>query len=113
MSGITNDQFLRDKINRFVAFLMSCLVKRLDNSRYLEFEEKIITLRSLDTGLFILHVTESMCPYRSNVPQYVTRMLAEHDVKPEDLTPEELTKLCRYVEMFIEVVSQYKFWHEL
>ena len=106
MSGISNDQYLREKINRFVAFLMSCLVKRIDTARYLEFEEKIITLRSLDTGLFILHVTESMCPYRSNVPQYVTRMLAEHDVKPEDLTPDELTKLCRYVEMFIEVVSQ-------
>ena len=81
-------------------------MKRLDNSRYLEFEEKIVTLRSLDTGLFILHVTESMCPYRTAVSQYVTRMLAEHDVKPEDLTPEEVTKLCRYVEMFIEVVSQ-------
>ena len=106
MSGITNDQFLRDKINRFVAFLMSCLVKRLDNSRYLEFEEKIVTLRSLDTCIFILHVTESMCPYRSNVPQYFTRMLAEHDVKPEDLTPAEVTKMCLFVECFIEVVSQ-------
>ena len=102
----TKDQFLREKIDRFVGFLLGCLVKRLDNARYLEFKEKIEQLRTLDTGHFILHVTESMVPYRTAVPQYVARMLAEHNVKPEDLEDQEHFKLCRYVEMFIMVVSQ-------
>jgi len=106
MSRPTNDQFLRDKINGFVAFLTACLYSRLNNQRYKEFEDAISQLRVCDTGHFILHVTEQMCPYRSNVPAYVERMLGEHAVKPEDLTTDERAKLERYVSMFIEVVSQ-------
>ena len=103
---LTNDAFLKSKISNFVDFLTACLFKRLDNARFSEFKDKIEQLRTCDTGHFILHVTESMVPYKSNTGAYVVKMLAENDVKPEDLTPEELTKLGRYIDLFIEVVSQ-------
>ena len=106
MESQTNDAFLKSKISRFIDFLSSILKTRLNNARFAEFKEKIEQLRTLDTGHFILHVTESMVPYKTNIPTYVAKMLAEHDLETKDLTTDELNKMCRYVEMFIEVVSQ-------
>ena len=106
MESQTNDAFLKSKINRFIDFLSSILKTRLNSARFTEFKDKIEQLRTLDTSHFIIHVTESMVPYRTNIPQYVAKMLAEHDLETKDLTTDEVTKLCRYVEMFIEVVSQ-------
>ena len=103
---LTNDAFLTTKIANFIDFLTACLFKRLDNARFSEFKDKIEQLRTCDTGHFILHVTESMVPYKSDTGAYVAKMLAENDVKPEDLAPDEVSKLRRYVDMFIEVVSQ-------
>ena len=102
----TNDAFLKSKISRFIDFLSSILKTRLNSARFTEFKDKIEQLRTLDTGHFIIHVTESMVPYRTNIPQYVAKMLAEHALETKDLTTDELNKMGRYVEMFIEVVSQ-------
>ena len=103
---LTNDAFLKSKITNFVDFLTACLFKRLDNARFSEFKNKIEELRACDTGLFIVHVTESMVPFRTNVPAYVEKMLAENNAKASELTEEEHGKLCRYITMFIDVASQ-------
>ena len=106
MSTLSNDAFVREKLHNFVAWLTSLLSKHMDNARHKEFAEKLDTLRTLDTAHWIVHVTESMCPYRANVPAYVTKMLAEHGLEPSALTPAELAKFGRYVSMWIDVVSQ-------
>ena len=105
-SPISNDAFLREKIVNFVAYLKALLYARLNNARYKEFETKINELRNIDTAHFIIHVTESMVPYKTAVPTYVSRMVAEHGLENKDFTTDELTKLCRYVECFIDVISQ-------
>ena len=103
---VTNDAFLKEKLNRFVDFLKSCLKNRLHNSRYSEFSNKIEELRNVDSAQFIVHITTDMVPWKSNVAGYVEKLLKEQVVEPNDLTIEEKTKLGRYVLCFIDIVSQ-------
>ena len=102
----TNDQFIRAKLTNFVDFLTTCLSTRLDNKRFSEFSQKIAELRSIDTALWILHVTKEMVPWKSNIAGYVAKLLAENNVESKDLKIDELTKLCRYIECFIDTVNQ-------
>ena len=103
---VTNDAFLKEKLNRFVDFLKSSLKNRLHNSRYAEFSKKIEELRNVDTAQFIVHVTTDMVPWKSNVAVYVEKLLKDQEVDSKDLTIEEKQKLCRYIECFIAIVSQ-------
>ena len=102
----SNDAFLKSKISNFVDYLTVILHKRLDNARFGEFKEKIHQLKTIDTGHFILHVTETMVPYKTNIDQYLDKMLAEHGLKTTDLESDELLKMSRYIRCFIECVSQ-------
>ena len=103
---VTNDAFLKEKLNRFVDFLKSSLKNRLHNSRYAEFSNKIEELRNVDTAQFIVHVTSDMVPWKSNVAGYVDKLLKDQEVDSKDITIEEKQKLCRYIECFIDIVSQ-------
>ena len=103
---VTNDAFLKEKLNRFVDFLKSSLKNRLHNSRYAEFSKKIEELRNVDTAQFIVHVTTDMVPWKSNVAGYVEKLLKDQEVDSKDLTIEEKQKLGRYIECFIAIVSQ-------
>ena len=103
---VTNDAFLKEKLNRFVDFLKSSLKNRLHNSRYAEFSKKIEELRNVDTAHFIVHITTDMVPWKSNVAGYVEKLLKDQEVDSKDLTIEEKQKLCRYIECFIDIVSQ-------
>ena len=103
---VTNDAFLKEKLNRFVDFLKSCLKNRLHNSRYAEFSSKIEELRNVDTAHFIVHITTDMVPWKSNVAGYVEKLLKDQEVDSKDLSIEEKQKLCRYIECFIDIVQQ-------
>ena len=103
---ITNDAFLREKIANFVNFIEACLITRVNHERYAEARDKLEQLRTLDTGHFILFVTETWVPYRTNVPAAVEKLMKDNNAKASDLSEEEHKKLCRYVELFIAVVSQ-------
>ena len=103
---VTNDAFLKEKLNRFIDFLKSCLKNRVNNSRYSEFSDKIEQLRGIDSGPFIVHITTDMVPWKSNVAGYVEKLLVDQEVGTSDLTAEEKTKLGRYVSCFIDIVSQ-------
>ena len=103
---VTNDAFIKEKLNRFVDFLKSSLKNRLHNSRYAEFSKKIEELRNVDTAHFIVHITTDMVPWKSNIGGYVEKLLKEQEIEPNDLTIEEKTKLGRYVECFIAIVQQ-------
>ena len=102
----TNDAFLKKIINNFCDFLTSCLEKRLKNERFTEFKNKIDELKGIDTALFILHITETMVPFKTNVSQYVVKMLAEHELNADVLSADEKIRLGRYISCFIEIVSQ-------
>ena len=103
---VTNDAFLKEKLNRFVDFLKSSLKNRLHNLRYAEFSKKIEELRNVDTAQFIVHVTTDMVPWKSNIAGYVEKLLTDQEVNSTDLTIEEKQKLGRYIECFIDIVSQ-------
>ena len=102
----TNDAFLKEKMNRFVDFMSACLKKHMENTRYTEFTNKLEELRGVDTAHFILHVTESMCPYKTNAAAYVSRQLGEHGLVDSDLSKEDFSKFTRFIECFIAIVSQ-------
>ena len=102
----TNDAFLREKLTRFVDFLTTCLKSRLNNSRFKEFTDKIEQLRTVDTAAFIVHIQSEMCPYKSNIKAYVQKLLMDHDVSTNTLSTDELSKLERYIECFIDIVNQ-------
>ena len=103
---VTNDVFLKAKLNGFVDFLKSCLNNRVHNSRYTEFANKIDELKSVDSAQFIVHITTDMVPWKSNVAGYVEKLLKEQEIDSKDLSAEEKQKLGRYVECFIDVVGQ-------
>ena len=103
---VTNDAFLKEKLNRFVDFLKSSLKNRLHNSRYSEFSNKIEQLRTVDSAQFIVHITTDMVPWKSNVAGYVEKLLTDQEVNTNDLTAEEKIKLGRYVSCFIDIVQQ-------
>ena len=103
---VTNDSFLKEKLNRFVDFLKSCLKNRVHNSRYTEFANKIDELKNADSAQFIVHITTDMVPWKSNVAGYVEKLLKEQEIDSKDLSAEEKQKLGRYVECFIDIVQQ-------
>ena len=106
MDPVSNDTFIREKLVRFVDFLKSVLKKRMANARFTEFSNKIEELRTVDTAQFILHVTSDMVPFKSNIGAYVDKLLREQNVEAAELLLEEKNKLCRYIECFIDIVSQ-------
>jgi len=106
MDDVTNDAFLKAKLHNFVDFLKAVLKKHLKNARYDEFAKKIGELEAVDTAQFLTHVITDMVPYKTNVAQYVTRLLKEQDVDACVLTRDELDKMGRYVSCFIDVAQQ-------
>lgn len=106
MDPVSNDTFIREKLVRFVDFLKSVLKKRMANARFTEFSNKIEELRTVDTAQFILHVTSDMVPFKSNIGAYVEKLLREQNVDAAELLLEEKNRLCRYIECFIDIVSQ-------
>ena len=106
MDQVSNDTFIREKLVRFVDFLKSVLKKRMANARFTEFSNKIEELRTVDTAQFILHVTSDMVPFKSNIGAYVDKLIREQNVEAAELLLEEKNRLCRYIECFIDIVSQ-------
>ena len=102
----TNDAFLREKLTNFANFLESLLRSRPRDKRHADAVAKIAELRNLDTAVFLMHITQDMLPYKKNVSASVAKMLADDGSSIDELTPPELSKLTRYIEMFIEIVSE-------
>ena len=102
----TNDAFMREKLQNFATFLESLVKSRKRDQRHADAMAKIAELRTLDTAVFLMHITQDMLPYAKNVRAYVAKMLADDGSSIDELTPPELEKLTRYITMFIEIVSQ-------
>jgi len=106
MEAVTNDSFLKEKLGHFVAYLKTILKKHLANARFAEFEKKIGELEAIDIAQFLTYVITEMVPYKTNVAQFVGKLLKDNDVDSAALAPEERTKLGRYVSCFIETAQQ-------
>ena len=104
--SLTNDAFLKSKIANFCDFLALCLSKRLNNARYSEANQKLNELRVCDTAHFVLYVTSEICPYKSNIKKYIEKLLLENNVDIKDIAADELNKLERYCQCFIDTVEQ-------
>ena len=102
----TNDAFMREKLRNFATFLESLVKSRKRDQRHADAMAKIAELRTLDTAVILMHITQDMLPYAKNVRAYVAKMLADDGSSIDELTPPELEKLTRYITMFIEIVSQ-------
>ena len=104
--SLTNDAFLKSKIANFCDFLGMCLSKRLDHARFAEAKNRLGELRACDTAHFVLYVTTEMCPYKTNIKSYITKLLLENKSDIKDIAADELNKLERYIACFIETVEQ-------
>ena len=102
----TNDAFMREKLCNFATFLESLVKTRKRDQRHADAMAKIAELRTLDSAVFLMHITQDMLPYAKNVRAYVAKMLADDGSSIDELTPPELERLTRYITMFIEIVSQ-------
>ena len=102
----TNDVFLREKLNNMSVFLEGLLKSRPRDKRTADAHAKIQELRTMDTAVFLLHITNDMLPYKKNVRAYVAKMLADDGSSVDELKKEELDKLTRYITMFIDIVSE-------
>ena len=101
----TNDAFLREKLNNFAKFLDTLVSARPRSKRREEAQAKIAELKTIDTAVFLMHITQDMLPYKKNVRAYVAKMLADDGSSIDELHPPEIEKLTRYIEMFIAIVS--------
>ena len=102
----TNDAFIRQKLQNFALFLEGLVKSRPRDKRTADAHAKIQELRTIDTAVFLLHITQDMLPYKQNVRAYVAKMLADDGSSIDELKPNELEKLTRYITMFIEIVSE-------
>ena len=102
----TNNAFLREKLNNFATFLEGLIRSRPKDKRTADAHAKIQELRTIDTAVFLLHITQDMLPYKLNVRAYVSKMLADDGSSVDELKKDELEKLTRYITMFIEIVSE-------
>ena len=102
----TNDAFLREKLNNFATFLEGLVKSRPRDKRNADAHAKIQELRTIDTAVFLLHITQDMLPYKQNVRAYVAKMLSDDGSSVDELKKEELEKLTRYITMFIDIVSE-------
>ena len=102
----TNDSFLREKLNNFATFLDGLVASRPKDKRKPAAIEKIQELRSIDTAVFLMHITQDMLPYKNNVRAYVSKILTDDGSSVDELKPDELQKLTRYIEMFIAIVTE-------
>ena len=102
----TNDAFLREKLLNFASFLEGLVASRPKDKRRDKALEKIQELRTIDTAIFLLHITNDMLPYKNNVRAYVAKMLADDGSSVDELKPPELEKLTRYIQLFIDIVTE-------
>ena len=102
----TNDAFLRQKLQSFSTFLEGLVKSRPRDKRNADAHAKIQELRTIDTAVFLLHITQDMLPYKQNVRAYVSKMLSDDGSSVDELKKEELDKLTRYITMFIDIVSE-------
>ena len=102
----TNDAFLREKLNNFATFLEGLVKSRPRDKRNADAHAKIQELRTIDTTVFLLHITNDMLPYKQNVRAYVAKMLSDDGSSIDELKPNELERLTRYITMFIDIVSE-------
>ena len=102
----TNDAFLREKLNNFANFLEGLVKSRPRDKRTADAHAKIQELRTIDTTVFLLHITNDMLPYKQNVRAYVAKMLSDDGSSIDELKKEELERLTRYITMFIDIVSE-------
>ena len=105
----TNDAFLREKLNNFANFLEGLIKSRPKDKRTVDAHAKIQELRTIDTAVFLLHITQDMLPYKNNIPAYVSKMLSDDGSSVDELKkddPNALAKLTRYISLFIELVSE-------
>ena len=101
----TNDAFLKEKLNNFAKFLECLVSARPRSKRRDDAQAKIGELKTIDTAVFLMHITQDMLPYKKNVRAYVAKMLADDGSSIDELKPPELEKLTLYIEMFIAIVS--------
>ena len=104
----TNDAFLREKLNNFANFLEGLIKSRPKDKRTVDAHAKIQELRTIDTAVFLLHITQDMLPYKNNIPAYVSKMLSDDGSSIDELKKVDgaLDKLTRYIQMFIDLVSE-------
>ena len=102
----TNDAFLRAKLLNFAAFLEGLVASRPKDKRQPAALAKIQELRTIDTAIFLMHITQDMLPYKTNVKAYVAKMLADDGSSVDELKPSELEKLTRYIQLFIDIVTE-------
>ena len=102
----TNDAFLRGKLSNFASFLEGLVASRPKDKRQPAALAKIQELRTIDTAVFLLHITNDMLPYKNNVRAYVSKILTDDGSSVDELKPPELEKLTRYIQLFIDVVTE-------
>ena len=107
----TNDAFLREKLQNMATMLEGLVASRYapegkKDKRRDKALEKIQELRTIDTAIFLLHITNDMLPYKNNVRAYVAKMLADDGSSVDELKPPELEKLTRYIQLFIDIVTE-------
>ena len=104
--SVTNNDFLKSKIGGFCDFLEMALSKRVSHARFAEARGKLGELRACDVGHFILYVTSEICPRKTNIKSYLTKLIEDNGADIKDISAEELNKLERYCHCFIECVEQ-------
>jgi hypothetical protein len=94
---MNDKQFLESKLLNFKKFLADEL------SQHPKIKEHLETFAEAGIDKLISHVKTTILPFETALGPLVDTLLSHYDIKPEELKPEVLNKLIRYLEMFCAI----------
>ena len=105
MDGVTNGDFLREKLRNFVKYCRDNVGKRCSGDVLDKYTKRLDELAAVEITHFTQYVAVEMAPYKNNERGYLVRMMDGSGVPWTDLGVEEQNKLIKYIQCFIAVVS--------
>lgn len=96
---ITNQEFLLEKVKNFQKFVQS----NIKNENLIK---EMQQLENLTVGQLILFIMSEIKPNEKQLETYIAYLMKKYNVKLNDYPPETIHKFKKYLECFIDIVSQ-------
>lgn len=100
MSNISKRDYLNAKLSNFKKFINDHIPN--DNSK---FKNDLLMLCSVSVEDFTSYIIIKVKPFKNNVDEYINKMASEYNVDIIKYQKEDVSKLKRYLEMFIDIIE--------
>ena len=100
---ITNGDFLRQKVNNFIAYSHKILKEyNIENE---EINKHLNELQNADINWVTTFIISDIVPYHRNKRDYIKSMFKKSNISMDSIKEEHLVTFDRYIECFIDTIS--------